>query len=190
MASTELSKCVKSWSPQPTLLLMGNIYSVLTEVCSRVGANINYMTNTSLGSDLHAALHQTTQGPIKAEQSLLLLPAAYWMNPGMIFDCCDLQEGLNLFPALAHPHRWLAQTWQPILVGLFKQFGEPLVKYRVCKGTGCLKLGSASLNQHNIYSFIICREQLVPHPAAYSSAWLSNLQSDLWNMPCFTQWNL
>lgn len=65
MARTELSKCFKSWSPQPTLLLMGNIYSVLTEVCSRVGANINYMTNTSLGSDLHAAFHQTTQGPVK-----------------------------------------------------------------------------------------------------------------------------
>lgn len=59
------------------------------------------MTNTSLGSDLHAALHQTTQGPIEEERSPFPLPAAYRMNPGMIFDCCDLREGLSVFPALA-----------------------------------------------------------------------------------------
>lgn len=70
-----------------------------------MGADINYMTNTSLGSDLHVASHQTIQGPMKEERSPFLLPAAYGMNAGMIFERCDLREGLSVFPAPAQPGR-------------------------------------------------------------------------------------
>lgn len=174
---------------------MGNIYSVLTEVCSRVGTNINYMTNTSLGSDLHVALHQTTQGPIKEERSPFLLPAAYGMNVGTVSDCCDLREGLSVFPAPAHPHRLCGCGWHGTgslsWWGCSNSLENPL--WNTGGGGGGVQrqvvsnLQAASLSQRYIYSFIICKEQLVPHPAARSAVWLSNLQADLWSVSCFSQ---
>lgn len=88
---------------------------------------------------------------------------------------------LQLAHLAAHPDGVGQRVWRTsceILTGSGGRMG-------VCDSKRCHNLRAASLNQHYIYSFIICEEQLVPHPAAYSAAWLCNLQADLWSVSCF-----